>query len=245
MATRYSVFTTLTLALGASIGLQAQPESPVSACTINEGAGVEITFDDTKNCAAAPGELAGLAAIGFHSGANQWSNVVEWDKAGAMNAMAVDDSTFRVTIDTLASYYGTTDAIENVFMVFNQGPADAANPWSSEGKADDGSGACADISIVMADLPACSSVSTSEPLPGALALAPNPAYGVTRLTIDNARGLAHVIEVRDFSGRSLRTVREFRGETFELVTADLTQGLYLVTVTDELGRASTSRLAVR
>ena len=116
-----------------SFGMNAQNNAAISACL--NGSNVQISFDNSMNCAAAPGDLSAMADIGFHSGADSWSTVIPWDDAGAVTAQNDGAGVFTLTMDP-AAYYGV--AASTVHFVYNGGPADPANPWASEGKDDDG-----------------------------------------------------------------------------------------------------------
>lgn len=61
-----------------AFGAVAAQSTGVSGCNDPNG-GIQITFDESMNCNA--GALAGMSAIGFHSGANMWSSVVDWNAA--------------------------------------------------------------------------------------------------------------------------------------------------------------------
>ena len=116
---------------------------------------VTIAFDLTDNCAEAVGSLAGLTEIGFHSGANDWSSVVEWNGEGAITAVNDGSDRFSVTVDP-ESYYGVPLAdLNNIFFVLNQGPAFPDAPWDSEAKAQ-GDGQCIDFNVTISELPTCS-----------------------------------------------------------------------------------------
>ncbi len=131
--------------------------SLVEGSCMNTDGTIKIIFDETQNCEIAVGELAGMDAIGFHSGANQWATVIDWDAAGGMSATNDGSDKFSVTIDP-GAYYGLDPAdIENIFMVFNQGPNDPDNPWDSEGKDQDYEldGDCDDLHIIIDQLPTC------------------------------------------------------------------------------------------
>ncbi|RMG59588.1 MAG: hypothetical protein D6722_22045, partial [Bacteroidetes bacterium] len=139
-----------TLFIALLLGGSAYAQSAISACNDPEG-GIQIFFYEANNCPAAPGDLAGMDTIGFHSGANQWANVIAWDAAGALGGINMGGDTFRVYIADPATYYGAA-TVDNIYFVFNQGFVDPSTPWGSEGKADDGAGGCADFSIVIADV---------------------------------------------------------------------------------------------
>ena len=77
------IYISLIAFCGYFIGAYAQ-DPAISACL--NGTNVQISFDNSLNCAAAPGSLSGMASIGFHSGHDGWSDVVNWDDATAVTA---------------------------------------------------------------------------------------------------------------------------------------------------------------
>lgn len=128
----------------------------MNSCMNGDGT-ITITFDEMENCEGASGELAGMSAIGFHSGANEWATIIDWDAAGAQNAINDGNDVFSVTIDP-ATYYGLPAAdINSIWMVFNQGPEVPDSPWDSEGKDQDldEDGSCDDIRLFIDQLPSC------------------------------------------------------------------------------------------
>ena len=134
-----------------SFGVTAQNNAAISACL--SGSDVSISFDNALNCAAAPGSLSGMATIGFHSGADSWSTIIDWDAATALQATNDGSDVYTITMDP-ATYYGV--AVSTVHFVYNMGPTDPAGPWASEGKDDDGAGGCADFMVDVASLSPCS-----------------------------------------------------------------------------------------
>ena len=62
---------------------QAQVISPCN----DPAGGIQIWFDYNLVCPNSPGSLAGHQEIGFHSGANGWAAVVEWDKPNAVRGV--------------------------------------------------------------------------------------------------------------------------------------------------------------
>ena len=77
-----------------------------------------------------------MSAIGFHSGANNWSNTVTWDSPGALNAVNIGNDIFEVQLDPLV-YYGLSQMPTNIGVVYNQGVSNPGQPWDSEGKCQD------------------------------------------------------------------------------------------------------------
>lgn len=141
---------------------------------INDDGTITIRFDLQFNCDVAPGNLAGMSEIGFHSGANNWSSVVAWDAEGAMTAVNNGSDVFEVTIDPVAYYDGieSLDDLENIMMVFNQGPTVPDEPWASEGKTngEGGLGVCADIMLVVSELRNCADIGGSDMISSAAIL---------------------------------------------------------------------------
>ncbi len=130
---------------------------------VTEDGNVNITFDLADNCTEAVGSLVGLSEVGFHSGANDWSSVVDWDAEGAVTATNDGNDVFSVSIDP-ASYYGIALAdLTNIFFVLNQGPAFPDDPWSSEAKAQ-GDGQCVDFNVTISEMPTCAAAPPVEPM---------------------------------------------------------------------------------
>ena len=129
---------------------------------MNDDGTITIRFDLQFNCDIAPGDLSGMSEIGFHSGANGWQHVVAWDAEGAVTAVNNGNDVFEVTIDPVAYYDGIESLadLEDIMMVFNQGPTVPDEPWGSEGKTD-GDGTCADIILVVSELRNCSDIGGS------------------------------------------------------------------------------------
>jgi len=134
------------------------------SCVSEEGS-VNIVFDLADNCMQTIGSLAGMNEIGFHSGANDWSSVVEWNGEGAATAVNDGNDVFSVSIDP-ATYYGVALAdLTNIFFVLNQGPAFPDAPWDSDGRAQ-GDGQCEDFNLTISELPTCAAgpVEPVEPM---------------------------------------------------------------------------------
>jgi len=135
---------------------------------LNDDGTITIRFDLQFNCLEAVGNLSGMSEIGFHSGANNWSTVVAFDDENAATAVNDGNDVFTVTIDPVAYYgLGSIDELENILMVFNQGPENPDDPWASEGKAKDGAGvgggidgSCDDIIMIFSELRNCADIGT-------------------------------------------------------------------------------------
>ncbi len=170
-----------------------------NSCVNAEAGTVTIQFDNSLNCpeADADGVLAGATALGFHSGANDWASVVEWDAAGAMQATNNGNDIFSVTIDPMA-YYGVALAdLQNIQLVMNNGVDNPAGAWDATGKdeRDGGFGGaepCSDLVFVVAEAQACPVVvekATSVALSAATGdntTCKDPGSGKIRIAFDNS-----------------------------------------------------------
>ena len=219
----FSIFTFCAL----SFGINAQNNAAISACL--NGTNVQVAFDNSMNCAAAPGSLSGMAAIGFHSGADSWSTVINWDDAGAVNATNDGADVFTLEIDPSA-YYGV--AASTLHFVYNGGPADPANPWNNEGKDDDGAGGCADFMVDIAALSPCSGTSVNEvSLSDIISVSPNPANEVTFFNLILRDYKEVQISVYDITGKLVdnvtNTVLGKGSHAIEYNTSSLNAGVYI------------------
>lgn len=234
-----------TIAFFLCLGTFAQAQQEVvSACNLPDG-GVQITFDYSQNCPASPGSLAGLANIGFHSGVNGWSNVVDWDAATAVNGVNDGSDIFTVTLTDPTTYYGVAPTEYN--FVFNQGPANAGAPWDAEGKMDDGTGtACLDFAIPVADITEACLVSVHDlKLTNAIFVAPNPFTERAVINIDNANAEVFTITLSTLAGQTVRQVTGFNGTQYELERGDLSAGMYFITFQNAEGKFATEKVVIR
>jgi len=210
-----------------SFGMNAQNNAAISACL--NGSNVQISFDNSMNCAAAPGDLSAMTDIGFHSGADSWSTVIPWDDAGAITAQNDGAGVFTLTMDP-AAYYGV--AASTVHFVYNGGPADPANPWASEGKDDDGAGGCADFMVDVAALSPCSGTSVEEvSLKDIITVSPNPANESTFFNLILRDYKDVQISVYDITGKLVdnvaNTVLVKGSHAIEYNTSSLNAGVYI------------------
>ena len=219
----------------------------LTGCVNTAEGSVSIEFDYSQNCATAPGSLAGLAEIGFHSGANQWSSVVDWNAGNAMTASNDGSDVFSVSVVT-ADYYGVDLAsLDNIYMVFNQGPADPNAPWDSEGKdADnDGDGNCDDFFVIIADLDECVVSTTDIALANSLTVAPNPFSEYAVVTFDNPNNKVYDVTMTSLTGQVVKNFQGVAGNSFEIARENLSAGMYFVTFVSEEGKVATTKVAVR
>lgn len=218
----------------------------VSACN-DPVAGVQFSFDYSQNCAAAPGDLSGMSEIGFHSGVNGWANVVDWNGSGAITASNDGSDVFTVYLQDPAGYYGIASVTEYNF-VFNQGPANDAAPWDSEGKPDDGNGGCSDFIITATDITETCALTLNASdliLSNEISIAPNPFRTQATITIDNAAAEVFQIVVTNVTGQVVRTASNFNGSAYVLTRDNLTSGMYFVTFQNEDGKSATQKVVVQ
>ena len=213
-----------------SFGLTAQNNAAISACL--SGSEVIISFDNALNCAAAPGSLSGMAAIGFHSGADSWSTIVAWDDVTALQAANDGSDVYTVTIDP-ATYYGV--AASTVHFVYNMGPSDPGGPWNSEGKDDDGLGGCADFMVDVASLTPCSTTGFNKvTLNDVINVAPNPANEMTNFNVILRNNKEVSIQIFDITGKMVDNINRSNYSkgvhSISYNTSNLTNGIYIYQV---------------
>ena len=214
----------------------------ITGCLDEANESITIEFDNSMNCSAAPGSLAGLNEIGFHSGANMWAAVVAWD-AGT-NAVNNGSDVFSVTV-TPGDYYGVALAdLENIYFVFNQGPETPDSPWDSEGK-DEGDGGCSDFFVTVADLAACVSSTVDVALANSLTVKPNPFSEFAVINFDNPNFKQYDVTVTTLTGQVVRTFAGVSGNTIEISRDNLTAGMYFINFVSEEGKVATTKVIVQ
>ena len=108
----------------------------IATCVDPARGKVRISFDLSRNCPEADPDnvLAGMNALGFHSGANNWASTVNWDAENAVQATNDGNDVFTVTIDVM-EYYGIPyDSLQNIEFLLNNGPSSPEDPWTITGK---------------------------------------------------------------------------------------------------------------
>lgn len=173
------------------------PTTAANSCVDTTNNTVRIDFDLGLNCPESdPGNLlAGVTELGFHSGANDWSAVVDWDDASALRAANKGNDIFTVTVDPVAYYGVDLEDLENIVMVMNNGPANPTDPWANTGRdeRDGGFGGtepCSDLVLSIAETGICplvielnSSESVIEVF-GEVATCVDPVRGRVRISFD-------------------------------------------------------------
>ncbi len=170
-----------------------------NSCVDVEKGTVTIEFDQGLNCKEADPEgiLAGAAALGFQSGANDWSSVIAWDDEKAVRATNNGNNIFSLTINVEAYYGIPLDSLRNIKMVLNNGVANPAEPWSITGRDDrdggfGGTEPCSDLILLISEAPACPvapETVTSKALlsaTGNLQTCVDPQTGRARIAFDNS-----------------------------------------------------------
>lgn len=228
-----------------------QAQEVISACNDSLAGGIQIIYDYSLNCPTAPGDLSAYDTLGFHSGGNQWASVIDWDNAAAVNAVRIDTAdVYRVYLADPAAYYNLA-TLDNIFFVSNQGPGDSANPWSSEGKEDDGNGGCADFSVTIADITetCATSVATTSieelRLDKQISIAPNPFDLKTVISIDNPTREAYTVTITNMSGQTVKRVANFQESELEIERGNLSSGMYLVRFQNEKGQFASQRMLIK
>ncbi len=219
---------------------------------------IVITFDPNKNCASTPANskdsLAKRTEIGFHSGANNFGFVKEWNSTNAIKAIrnagtAGATAKFTITIPNAVTYYGSgTTALTNIAFVFNDGwdPARGArSEWNSEGKDTKDATACQDFVLPLANLATCLAATQDLRSEMSVRTAPNPFRDVTYLSFDNATGKKFSLSISDVTGRVVRTINNITTDFVEIKRESLATGVYYAVLSDASGKFLTEKLVVQ
>jgi len=247
------IFTFITLLFAVSFA-SAQNNAAISACNDPSG-GIQIVYDYSLNCTAAPGSFVGLDTIGFHSGgttdpADGWNSggaTMEWDATGAVNGMNDGNDVFTVYIADVDAYYAGSTGIARINFVFNQGPANGDAPWDSEGKDDDGAGGCQDFNVIIDDITdACAKTASirNQVIDLGFNVAPNPFNEQATITFANTRNESFNVSIMDLSGRVVRNYGAVNGTSLTVEKGELAAGMYLATFVNEEGKRAATRLMV-
>lgn len=180
--------------------LSDAPEFNTSKALFSEAAGscvdrnfglVRVAFDNSLNCPEADTAniLAGASALGFHSGANNWSSTVAWDEEGAKQAVNDGNGVFSVVINP-ATYYGVPmDSISTINMIMNNGVINPDAAWDVSGRDERNGGfggnePCSDLIFDLSEAPGCdlSETATSHAL----------LNGLAASCVDTTRGLVRI-----------------------------------------------------
>lgn len=240
----------------ALLTLTSYAQSAVTACKKASGE-VNIFFDVSKNCTFGPaGSAATLGSrteIGFHSGANGWAAVRDWNAATAVHGVRISgtgtSSVFQVTIPNPAAYYGLAIAPATINFVFNDGaqgdPSTANFPWHAEGK-DQGATGCLDFFVTIADLATCAASGTQD-LRNEISVltSPNPFSTSTILSFDNPNSECYSLKILNLSGQEVRNYQDIRTSSVEIRRDELTAGLYFAVLQDAQGRFLTEQLVIK
>ncbi len=229
--------------------------SAITACKKASGE-INIFFDVSKNCTFGPPNSASVLGsrteIGFHSGANMWSVVREWDHPTSVHGIRISGSgtnaVFQVTIADPAAYYGLAVAPATIYFVFNDGaqgdPATSNFPWYAEGK-EQGAGNCSDFFITLADLPTCAASSVLDLRQELrISASPNPFSTSTVLSFDNPNDDNYSLTIRNLMGQEVRSYRDIKTGAVEIRRDDFAKGIYFAVLEDAAGRFTTQQLVI-
>lgn len=230
-------------------------EGDSESCVDMEDGLVRIDMDYGIACPEADeGQvLAAAAALGFHSGANDWSAIVNWDDANAVQLVNDGSDNFSAIIDVQA-YYGVAMAdLENIIMIGNNGVADADAAWDNTLKDPTDGGSfgnpdpCSDLKMVIAEAPACDlTVSTQNiTLQRTMNVSPNPFRNRTFLEFDNPNNDVFQLVITDMTGKIVRTMSSITGERLLIERKNLPSGIYAATMTDQDGDFATTKLVIK
>jgi hypothetical protein len=233
------------LALSLIMAFSVQAQVGVTGCNDPNG-GIQIIFDEAAGCNA--GTLTGMSALGFHSGMNGWMSVVDWDAGSALQATNDGNDDFVVSMPDVDAYYGqAAGTVTRLDFVFNQGPTDPGNPWSAEGKMDDGAGGCADFFLELANITAtCGAVNTRNLLLDlGFEVLGNPFTDQVTVRFNNDEGSSYSASLTDAMGRTLRTYNNVTANQLVVERGNLATGFYYLTFTNEEGKFASVKLLAR
>ena len=226
------------------------------SCVDLEDGLVRVDLDYGLACPEgdAGGLLAGASTIGFHSGANMWTNIIAWDDPTAVQLVNDGNDNFSVVIDA-AEYYGVPfDEIVDIQLLGNNGPNDDAAPWDAklEDPTDGGDFGsptpCSNINFVIAEAPTCdlSLNSTVDlQLQHSFKAAPNPFTNRTFVNFDNPNNATFTLVITNYMGQTMRTMTGITGERVLVEREDLPTGIYVANLIDENGNFATTKLVVK
>lgn len=194
--------------------------------------------------------LAGKAAIGFHSGANNWANIVAWDATNAVQLVNNGSDNFSAIIDA-AAYYGLPFAdITDIQMLANNGPN--GSPWDNtlqdpkDGGTFGNPSPCSNIALIIAEAPGCDLTATNDiTLSRSLIVSPNPFQNRAFLEFKNPQNETFNLVVSDITGRVVRTMQGITGERVIIERENLVGGIYVATLIDATGNFATTKLVVK
>ena len=241
---------TIIFSVGLALTVNAQT-SAITACKKSDGA-ISLVFDYSKNCstldAAKKDTLGKRTAIGFHSGANDWGSVVEWDKATAVKANRVagtsgNTAKFHVVIAAPKTYYNLAADPTNIKFVFNDGATKPTDPWTAEGKEGSASG-CQDFAITFASLAACTAAAQDLRSDVTITTAPNPFKEFTYLTFNHPEGKVYSLNITNVTGQIVRSYSNITSSAVEIKRESLASGVYFAVLRSADGRFLTEKLIV-
>lgn len=234
----------VTFFIGATFAQDAT-SAELSACKLGTS-GVRITYDASLNCNPA-GPFAGINTLGVHSGggATPWASVTDWNAATAIQATRVGTTNdFVVDIADVNTYYNTT-GVEQIGLVFNQGPVDANAPWDKKGEGLKSDNTCGDLFVIgVSALPACTSNNNDISVVLGMSIAPNPSNGNAVLTFNNADGNVYDMTISTLVGQTVSTQKNIKTNTVNIEKGNMTAGMYFVTLRNTQGKFATEKLVI-
>ncbi|MEO1261188.1 MAG: T9SS type A sorting domain-containing protein [Bacteroidota bacterium] len=166
----------------------------LGSCLDPDEGTVTITLDLGENCPEADpnGVLPGTMELGFHSGANDWGAIAQWDGANAATWVNDGNDIFTLTLNTM-DYWGVPFAdMNNIRIVGNNGIADPGDPWtifvkdSVDAELFGNIDVCSDLVIWFDKTPTCSDLNQES------SLSLFSDAGDTESCVDEADGLVFI-----------------------------------------------------
>lgn len=224
-----------------------------TACNDPRG-GIQLEVDWTAACqggSLANSVIGGMNTLGFHAGGSAdvneaWGTPINWDDPTAVKAQKRDADHFVTYIPDVEAYFGLSE-VNRINFLFNQGIDVPGNPWGANLKDFAPDNNCRDYFILTSDITETCTQTTrlQERQAGpALTLAPNPLGDRAVLSFDNPTQKPYHVELYSLTGQRVRRYPPLRGTELVILRGDLPAGLYLLTLHDGQGQASTIRFTL-
>lgn len=224
-----------------------------TACHDPRG-GIQLEVDWTAACQGgnlANTVLGGMNTLGFQAGGSAdvnetWGSPANWDDPNAVKAHKRDANHFVTYIPDVEAYFGLSE-VNRINFLFNQGVEVPADAWAANLKAFTPDNNCRDYFILMSDITETCTQTTrlqNRQAGPALTLAPNPLSDRAVLSFANPTQKPYHVELYSLTGQRVRRYPPLRGTELVILRGDLPAGLYLLTLHDAQGQASSLRITL-
>lgn len=224
-------------------------------CVDAENGLIRIDMDYSLACPESDSTmaLAGAPTIGFHSGANDWAEIVNWDADNAVQLVNDGNDNFSAIINVEAYYGLALDQITDIQMLGNNGPNAPTAAWDNKLEDPKDGGAfgnptpCSNIALIIEEAPSCDlSVNTQDlVLKHSLRVSPNPLHNRAFIHFDNPNNAEYTLVVTNMTGQVVRTETAISDERYLFERNALPTGMYFATLYHENGNYATTKLVIK